>query len=518
MIIHRKPEYGYTIELDDEEKDNLSRWARTVDSEHGFGGNNYNDDDLLYLFSLMNKVRSIYNGMNSSPYDGKWREGYKPVPYISIKLSENAPFIGTRTEQNAANDRGLNARVHKPDPNGNYLLEFDRNILPRLIDFLATVFDDNEEVVLTPGDNGNELKRQLESEEPISKSEVIVLARQLIDTGCLEMGYSLMAYAGSLDDSVKVSKPIATFLKGEQDSKSGRFIGYVTYDNNREIISLPIAKRIYNTPGFSKYFYKRKELIQEIFEHSLLMTLTHEFCHVANGHWNLRVADPDYTIEKRIAVCAEQNADDTAMRILMSAPLFEGIDGNPMNPTIMYTRNELIHEWSIIAFSAYISLSWRFHEEDRIWNQETVDCYSAAEKVRHPPYQFRAYNTINRAIKLLYGMLDLSGIEEIRTADGYGIDKKLAGETENEIKDLLFSFEAYFDETYRDKRSYEQKINQSWRREMKSLPADVKSVPFLMIECLNKAKEEARAIHETWPELKKRLEQAGTYSMLYDTI
>lgn len=88
-----------------------------------------------------------------------------------------------------------------------------------------------------------------------------------------------------------------------------------------------------------------------------------------------------------------------------------------------------------------------------------------------------------------------------------------------EATDLIYSFESCFETTYgEDQRSVEEMLRQSWQVEANSQPTDTNKTPFLMPVLDSASMAEICAIKQAWPELKQRLEQSGTYSMLYRSI
>lgn len=280
-----------------------------------------------------------------------------------------------------------------------------------------------------------------------------------------------------------------------------------------------MKKPIYNTSGFAKYFSERNSLIFRIFEESLLAVISHEFFHVANGHCLLGKNNPDYMAQKKVRICAEQNADDSAIRLQVSEPLFHGKSGNPHDYELEYTADELVELWALRGFSTYLSLSWMYRGEDREWDDGTLEHYLQSIKVKHPLYQFRTFNSINRIINHIYGILGFEESNQFKTVDGYAIDENLLNRSVEQTMDLINSFESYFEICYgEEERSLQELLDQSWRVEARSEPTETKKVPYCMPIFNSQANDEIRAIMEMWPELKRALEESGTYSMLYKTI
>lgn len=523
MIIH--VEYGdrnSIVELTEMERSQLKDYVKNEDQMHGFDVSDdrkYNSDDYLYVVSLVQEVVSAYYRMNYIPQIGKWRDGYSEVPYIHVELFDGCA-IQLIDGMWVPNDKGLVVQVNGPDNNNCYTLRMDRNYLLRYIQFLQQIFDQNQELFtdlctqkVTFGDGRTGLATDgLAASERLSRNEILLQALQLQHQGAKEPGDAMMNYALSLSDDERVFMPNIVFI-------NNHFDGLAFYDEKRKGLSIPLKKPIYNTSGFAKYFYGRNDLISQIFKESLLAVIAHEFSHVANGHCLLGKNRPDYAEQKAIRVCAEQNADDSAIRLQMSELLFHGKSGNPHDYELEYTARELIELWSVRGFSMYLSLSWMYRGEDQEWDDGTLEGYISNTKVKHPLYQFRTFNSINRIINHLSGILGFEESKQFKTADGCAIDENLLKMAQDKTMDLINSFESCFEICYgEEERSLEELLDQSWRVEVKSEPTEIQKVPYCMPIFNSQANDEIRVIMETWPELKRALEESGTYSMLYNTI
>lgn len=525
MIIHM--EYGErnsVIEFSPENHDKLKSFAIEQDVKNGFSlsmtssANNYECDDYLFVVWIVNRIVGSYNRMNYIPQLGRWREGYKEVPYIHVSLFEGNTLElvdGILTP----NDKRLDIHINGPNPNGCYTLWMDRNYLLRYIRFLHQIFDDNQELFIdlssgityTNGEHGA-IEDVFAATTKNSKEDLLLQALRLQAQGANDPGTALLNYALTLPNDAVVQPPSITFINGE-------FRGLTFPDEDRNAFTIPLKKTIFNTSGFARYFETRNDLIVEIFEESFLAIIAHEFSHVANGHCLLGCTDPDYANQKHIRICAEQNADDTAIRLRMSEPLFHGIDGNPHNYHLAYTADELIHIWAVRSFSMHLGLSWMYRGTDRVWESETLDNYLQDRKIQHPLYQFRTYNSIQRMVNFLSGIPDFFAPDRLLTADDKHIDHQIV---ENAIKhalDMINSFESCFEISYGvEERSLEELLQQSWKVEAHSMPKETHKVPYLMPVFDQATMDEINRIYDTWPELKKRLEISGAYSMLYASI
>lgn len=523
MIIHI--EYGdrnSIVELTEDERIQLRDYALQKDRLHGFDVSDtrkYNNDDYLYVVFLVREVVNAYYRMNYIPITGQWREGYREVPYIHVELFDGCAVKMIDGEL-VPNDKGLVVQVYGPDMNDCYTLRMDRNYLLRYIQFLQQIFDKNQEMFtdlsrqkVTFGDGHTGFAADgMAAAERFSKNDILLQALRLQHQGAKEPGDAMMNYALSLADDEKVPLPNIVFI-------NNHFDGLAFYDEKRKGLSIPLKKPIYNTSGFAKYFYARNDLISQIFEESLLAVIAHEFSHVANGHCLLGKNKPDYANQKKIRVCAEQNADDSAIRLQMSEPLFHGKSGNPHDYELEYTAHELVELWSVRGFSMYLSLSWMYRGEDRKWDDRTLEGYLKDTKIKHPLYQFRTFNSINRIINHLSGVLAFEESKLFKTVDGCPLDEKLIKMAVNETMDLINSFESCFEICYgEEERSLEELLDQSWRVDRNTVPVESQKVPYCMPILSHPAGEEIRSIMETWPELKQALEESGVYSMLYNTI
>lgn len=520
MIIHKEfgEERNSVIEFSLQNRVTIREKLQALEKENGYDlpeyhkfCNSYDCDDYLFVSWLVNRVVYSYDRMNYIPQISQWRENYKKVPYIHVEL-----YDGTAIDYvngiYVPNDKKLGLKVSGPRENGCYVLTMDRCYLLRYILFLADIFDDNQELVFS-FDNQKELAETVaQSKSLASQNDLLLMAKKMKDARICEPAQALISYALSLSPHQKVPLPIATVI-------NGKFSGFTFYENRRNTFSLPLKKTIFNTSGFAKYFDNRNELIEELFVESFTAMFCHEFAHVANGHCLLSKSDPFYANQKEIHICAEQNADDTAIRLRLSDVLFDGKSDEPHSYELVYSEKQLIHEWSIRSLAMHLGLSWMYRDDDRKWDEGTLQAYLRDRNMQHPLYQFRTFNVINRVLDWLSSIPNTPECEKYRTSDGKAIDHSLVAAAIKEVTSLIYSFESCFETTYgEDKRSVEEMLNQSWKVEKRSLPSDPHKTPYLMPIFSPNAMEEVLAIKQKWPELKKRLEQSGTYSMLYESI
>ena len=526
---------GTIVQLPLDMHNSVSQWAENADKALGFNLDCYRNDDYLFLMAMMLHAYTAYQKMSIDPTTGRWIEGCHDVPRIVLNLQER-PAVATDESKKPIldengmyipDDRKLNAGIAGPYYQGDtpyYVFQFNRYMLQRFAIFLQEVFDKNEELVIS-FENG-----QVRFDDDrigttadifphfdfVSKEDLLKKSQELYKTGLHDLGYSLMVQSAHMTDDERVPDPNITFWKNPDTGKT-KVLGFSYADQDRQRCYIPIRKTIYNTSGFFDYFIRRNTLISELFVEAIRMIVYHEFFHVANGHGLLKNADPVYAGRKDIRICAEQNADDSAMRMMVCELLFDTLDGNPGTAQLKYSRQELIHTWAIRIFAGYLALSWMYRGDDRKWDEKTVGKYIEKSDVTHPLYQFRTFNIINCAFNRL---LDIAGCKEmcLITSDGLPVDEEVIQKTISTTKDFLNSFEASFRMTYDDTRSMEEKIMQSWKVERKSIPKVPQEVPFLMIALSERAAEEAEKIQQTWPELSKRLAEVGAYNLRFSKI
>ncbi len=520
MIIHKEfgEERNSVVEFSSQNRAIIRTQHQELESKNGYDlpeyhkfCNSYDCDDYLFVSWLVNKVVYSYDRMNYIPQISRWRENYKKAPYIHVELYDGNA-IDYVDGIYVPNDKKLGLKVTGPKENGCYVLTMDRCYLLRYILFLSDIFDDNQELVFSFVNQKALSESVSKPQKLVSQNELLLMAKKMQDAKIFEPAQALTNYALSLSSDQKVPMPIATVI-------NGKFSGFTFCEDQRNQFSLPLKKTIFNTSGFAKYFEHRNELIEELFVESFMAMFCHEFAHVANGHCLLSKSDSFYANQKEIRICAEQNADDTAIRLRLSDVLFDGENDDPHSYELIHSAKQLIHEWSIRSLAMHLGLSWMYRDDDRKWDDGTLQAYLDDRTMQHPLYQFRTFNVINRVLDWLSSIPDMPECEKFRTSDGHNIDHSLVSAAIKEVTSLIYSFESCFETTYgEEKRSVEEMLSQSWKVESRSLPTDPQKTPYLMPIFSPNAMSEVLAIKQKWPELKKRLEQSGTYSMLYESI
>lgn len=277
-----------------------------------------------------------------------------------------------------------------------------------------------------------------------------------------------------------------------------------------------MKKSIYSTSGFASLYYERTALIADIFISSLEMILGHEMAHVARGHWNLRIKEPQFSTERNVMMNCEIQADHTSLRWLLLELLYDTVTDDPHFHILAYTRERLIYLWSIRIFSSYLVLSWGYREDERKWGVNTLETFIQNREATHPPYQFRVYSILNHAKSQLDHMAKQSQLEgyALRTADYQPLDKAFFDEVWSTTMNLVHSFEASFRTSWGiDERDPVQKMQDSMVFNKDCLPLNITDVPFMMAY-MSEAQKELDNYEKQWPEILEKLKKYGMFYSL----
>lgn len=488
-----------------------ARWGYDLDRKYHYI-NNYDNDDYLYAAILLERVRNIHKLIYYNPKYESWVRGNSEIPYIHFKYVETDAYKTDKDKKlildeygnPIADDNKLNMGVKKPFFNKTHVLEFNYYWLKRYIAFLHRVFDSNEELVLTLPE-GRSLKSRYGTRKDLQK-----LADDVEAAGGVWQANKLRIYALSSIDEKNIQIPELVFFNNADGNKIEDW-GFV--DKSRNAVVWPMGKSIYNTSGFAPLFRKRTELIADIFENSMEMILAHEVAHVARGHWNLRLKEPAYSYKRNVMMNCEIQADHTAMRWLLNELLYDTVSQNLHHPVLRYSRNELIHLWSVRIFSAYLSLSWGFREDERVWDSKTIEDFIQDRKGTHPPYQFRVYSILCHAREHLEHMTASCTKNKLKlyTADERVLDESIFDEVWKRTLDMIYSFEYAFRTSWEDDdRTIMQKLRDGLYIPKKSVPDKIVNIPFMM-GYMDKAQREMQQYEDMWPEVLEKLREYGMY-------
>jgi len=519
-------EYGDTgsiVEFTNEEHDTIKNMIIGMEREHGYDTekwresyNSFDNDDYLFASCLIHDISNTFTRMHLNPINQVWREGYHAPPYIRVVMSEEHAL--KRSEDGyryVVDDKQLNMGVEGPDEKGKYILKVHRYFFLRFIQFLGEIFDDNQAMVIKPSSENAE-EMPWEKGRRVTRDDLLGIGAQCLSTGLDIIGRWYQEKAHSIKEGQSIPLPFPVFWKNGEDNTE-EFLGIVEYSDNG--LEMPMKKRIFITSGFARHFDTRNDLIADLFMNAFRAVFTHEFAHVINGHGLLGKNDTAYASQRIVRICAEQNADDTAMRILLTELLFERIDGAAHNSILALSYENLKEQWALRIFSFYLILSWAFRKEDRVWRSEVLDDYKMNQGRRHPLYQFRLYNIIRRAAQLLPDIIECKEYANLVTRDGMPIDIGLVVGTLQLAMDYVNSFESSFEASLgEDQRTIMQMLKDSIKMERNSFQSDLSKVPYAPPLYDDSARAEVEAIRQAWPELKRHLEVSGTYARLSDTI
>ena len=504
-------EHNTLVQLSVEDRTFLTKELEELDNKWGISlnrtssMNSYQNDDYLFVAGLLQEVWSIHKKTYYDINSSEWIRGHSEIPYIHLDFVERPTLKKDEFGNWISDDKQLNMGVKQPLDNGTYRLEFDYYWLKQYLKFLQIIFDSNEESVV-------EFPDGIPRSEPQYKTrlEILLIARNIERVGLKEQATALRLYANSGINSEKMLEPCLTFLKenGEQKLSTWGFFGA-----DGRTFRIPMKKTIYNTSGFADLFEQRVELVSELFISSIKMILAHETAHVARGHWNLRMREPEYSQTRNVMMNCEINADWTAAIWMLNELLYDTVTDDPQFPVLAYKRSDLIYLWSVRILAIYISQSWTERNEDRIWTEETISKFVKKSGATHPIYQFRLFCTLNRIKEHLEHMAEKNKKYGyvLRTADNTPLDEELFSMVWNRACDMIFSFEYAFRTCWNtDERTEFEKIREGLYVIEKPTLKSIKEVPFFMCY-MDTAQKELESYEKQWSEILDKLRKYGMY-------
>lgn len=467
--------------------------------------NSYQNDDYLLVAGLLQEVRSIHRKMYYDVRSSEWVRGHTEIPYIHLDFIETPALKQDEYGNFIPDDKKLNMGVKPPLPNGSYRLEFNYYWLKQYLKFLQTIIDSNEEIVIS-------LPDEIPQNPPRYKTraELLSMVKDIERLGLREQADVLRLYANSGVNPEKLAEPCLTFLNENGERK---LIGWSFCGEDGRSFKMPMKKTIYNTSGFADLFERRVELVSELVLSSLKMILAHETAHVARGHWNLRVKEPEYSQERNVMMNCEINADWTAALWMLNELLYDTVNGDPQFNILAYKRKDLIYLWAVRILAVYVSLSWIARNEDRVWTEKTITDFKDDAKATHPIYQFRLFCTLNHIKEHLDHMCEENRKSDyaLRTADNTPLDEGLFTQVWNRACDMIFSFEYAFHACWNsDERTSLEKLRQGLFIIDKAAPKNNTEVPFFMCY-MEEANKELEDYERQWPEILAKLREYGMY-------
>ena len=480
-----------------------NRWGISLDKASSM--NSYQNDDYLLVSGLLQKIREIHKKIYYDTCHSKWIRGNSEIPYIHLDFVEKPAIQIDEFGHYIPDDKKLNMGVKAPLFNGTYRLEFNYYWLKQYLKFLQTIFDSNEEIVVELSDDVPRRAPQYKT-----RLELLSIVDDIEKIGLGKQAEALRVYANSGINPEKILEPCLTFFSETGEQKE---ITWGVFGEDGHSFRIPMKKTIFNTSGFANLFEQRVELVSELFLSSIKMILAHETAHVARGHWNLRINEPQYSQTRNVMMNCEINADWTAAFWIINELLYDTINGDPHFPILAYKRKDLIYLWSVRILAIYISLSWSERNEDRVWTEDTIEEFIRKSSATHPIYQFRLFCTLNHIKEHLdykAAQCKKSGYV-LKTVDNIPLDEKLFKQVWEQACDMIFSFEYAFRACWNtDERTNLEKIRDGLYIVAKATPKNDKEVPFLM-GYMELAQKELKNYERQWPEILEKLNKYGMY-------
>ena len=499
------------IQLSEEDHEILAKELKELDSKWGIslsresGINSYQNDDYLFVAGLLQEVRDIHKKVYYNTHTSKWVRGNSEIPYIHLDFVEQPALKKDEFGSYVPDDKKLNMGVKEPLSNGTCRLEFNYYWLKQYLKFLQTIFDSNEDLVINLPESVPGSRAQYKT-----KAEILSMAKSLEGFRLKKQVEVLRLYANSAINPEKIPEPCLTFLCEDGNQKEITW-GFFSEDGNT--FRVPMKKSIFNTSGFVDLFDCRVKLVSDLFIASIKMILAHETAHVARGHWNLRIKEPEYSQTRNVMMNCEINADWTAALWLINELLYDTVTDDSQYPVLAYTRKNLVYHWSIRILAIYISLSWVERNEERGWTEETISEFIKKSEATHPIYQFRLFCTLNHIKEHLDHMAEQNKNQGyvLRTADGAQLKEELFTEVWERACDMIFSFEYAFKTCWNaDERDSLEKIRDGLNIIRKAAPENDKEVPFLM-GYMEAAQKELESYEKQWLEILEKLNKYGMF-------
>ena len=478
-----------------------SKWGYDLGKSFSYL-NRYENDDYLFCADLLQDVAEIHRKIYFDTNNSRWIRGCSDIPYCHFKFEEKGAFRKNIDGEIEVDDAALNMGVKAPRENGTHTIFFNYYWLRQYVLFLQTVFDDNEELLMQSA-------MGMKSEYAY-KEGMLDLAERAKKAGYLQQAELIKQYAQSVRDGDTAKVPV--IVKLNHDGEQIDTLAFI--DESKNVLQFHLKKSIYLTSGFHSFFSERKTLISEIFISSLKMILGHEIAHVARGHWNLRIHEPEFSLKREVMLNCEINADWTSAKWLINELLYDTMDGNLHSNQLAYTYERFEYLIAIRIFSAYLALSWGYHDERRSWTVQTMEEFRTKLDAKHPIFHIRTACLLEHLREHLEHMKDSclkhgNDGNYFYLADGRKVDGALYTNAWNNAMDMVFSYEAACRECWGpDSRDTIVKLRESARVSLQSSPENMCDIPF-MIVFLESTQEELNKIESWWKPTLEKLREYG---------
>ena len=146
------------IELSEEDRKEAAKRLKELDERFGHSlnkslhVNSYDNDDYLFVADMLQDVRELHKHIYYDPYNDNWVRENSEIPYIHFEFVEKPALSRDESGELIPDDSKINMGVGAPLVNGTHKLTFNYYWLKRYMSFLQTIFDDNEEEVITLND------------------------------------------------------------------------------------------------------------------------------------------------------------------------------------------------------------------------------------------------------------------------------------------------------------------------------------------------------------------------------
>ncbi len=120
-----------------------SAYSRNIVSPNWL--NSYDNPDYLWLAYELENLRQRYNESQRIPQTGELIKGHGQIPYVQIRLTQNARNDIDIYPKSTLNSYGSELKPH-------YVIEFEYSFIKAFITFVCSIFDDNPQQLKGKGE------------------------------------------------------------------------------------------------------------------------------------------------------------------------------------------------------------------------------------------------------------------------------------------------------------------------------------------------------------------------------